>query len=139
VLRLSKLEYPHQIPDVSKLALEHAERVVSLRRELPFRTQRIRDVFYADAKGDPTGTIASLIIEVCNAEIGVSYNTNEQTQISDLSIRGAISLRVDLGKKVSKLAKRFGGTGGGHPKASGARIPTSRLMEFMRALSNQSR
>ena len=139
VPRLSRLEYPHQIPDVSKLALEQAERAASLRRELPLRTQRIGDVFYADAKGDSTGTIANLLIDVCNADIGVGYDTNEKTQISDLSIRGAMSSSVSLGKKVSKLAKRLGGTGGGHPKASGARIPASKLMEFIHALSDQSK
>ena len=139
VPRLSKLEYPHQIPDVSKLALEQAERVASLRRELPLRTQRIGDVLYADAKGDSSGTIANLLIEVCDAKIGIGYDTNEQTQITDLSIRGAISLRADLGKKVSKLAKKFKGTGGGHQKASGARIPTSKLMEFICALADQSK
>ena len=135
VPRLSKLEYPHQIPDVSKLALERVERVASLRRELPSRTQRIGNVFYANAKGDSTGTIANLLIEICDANISIGYDTNEQMQISDLSIRGATGSRVNLGKKVSKLAKRFGGTGGGHPKASGARIPSSKLMEFIRALS----
>lgn len=136
VPRLSKLEYPHQIPDVSKLALEQAERVASLRIELPLRSQRIGSLVYTDAKGDSPGTIANLLIEVCDAEIGVGYDTNEQKQITDLSIRGASSSKVDLGKKASKLAKRLGGTGGGHRKSSGARIPTPKLMEFIHALSN---
>lgn len=137
VPRLSKLEYPHQIPDVMKLAFEQAERVATLRRELPQRSQRIGGLFYADAKGDSPGTIANLLIEVCNAEIGVGYDANEQKRITDLSIRGAASSKMDLGKKAAKLAKRLGGTGGGHRKSSGARIPTPRLMEFIRALSNQ--
>jgi nanoRNase/pAp phosphatase (c-di-AMP/oligoRNAs hydrolase) len=139
VPKLSKLEYPHQIPGIIRLALEQAERVTTLRRELPLRSQRIGNLCYADAKGDSSGTIANLLIEVCDAEIGIGYDTNEQKQITDLSIRGGAISRINLGKKVSKLAKRFGGTGGGHKKASGARIPTSKLMEFMRALSNKSR
>ncbi len=136
---LSKLEYPHRIPDVSNFALKHADRVTSLRIELPSKAQRIRNVFYADAKGDSPGAIANLLIEICDAEIGVGYDTNEQTKITDLSIRGAASSRVDLGEKVSKLAKIVGGTGGGHKKASGARIPTSKLNEFLQALSNPNK
>jgi RecJ-like exonuclease len=139
VPKLSKLEYPHQIPDIMNLALEHAERVATLRRELPLKSQRIGNIFYTDAKGDSLGTIANLLIEVCDAEIGIGYDTNEQKQTTDLAIRGAVTSRMNLGKKVSKLAKRFGGTGGGHKKSSGARIPTSKLMEFMHALSNKSR
>ena len=136
VPKLSKLEYPHQIPEVSSLALQQVERVASLRKDLPSRTQRIGEIFYADAQGDSAGTIANLLIEVCDAEIGVGYDTNAQTQITDLSIRGAAGLRTDLGKRASTLAKRFGGTGGGHRRASGARIPTAKLMEFLQAFSD---
>jgi RecJ-like exonuclease len=139
VSTLSRLEYPHQIPGIIKLALEQAERVATLRRELPLRSQRIGNLCYADARGDSSGTIANLLIEVCDAETGIGYNMNEQEQMTDLAIRGAASSRKNLGKRVSKLAKRFGGTGGGHKKSSGARIPTSKLMEFMHALSNKSR
>jgi nanoRNase/pAp phosphatase (c-di-AMP/oligoRNAs hydrolase) len=139
VLRLSKLEHPHQIPDIMKLAFEQAERVAKLRRELPLRSQRIGNIFYTDAEGDSSGTIANLLIDVCDAKIGIGYITNEQKQITDLAIRGAATSRTNLGKKASRLAKRLGGTGGGHKKSSGARIPTSKLMEFIRAFSNKSR
>jgi hypothetical protein len=136
VPKLSKFEYPHQIPDIMKLALEQAERVATLRRQLPLRSQRIGNLFYADAEGDSSGTIANLLIEVCDAKIGIGYCTDEEKQITDLSIRKATTSKIDLGKQASKLAKRFGGIGGGHKKASGARIPTSKLMEFICALSN---
>ncbi len=139
VSALSRLEYPHQIPGIIKLALDQAERVATLRRELPLRSQRIGNLCYADAKGDSSGTIANLLIEVCDAEIGIGYNMNEQEQMTDLAIRGAATSRLNLGKKVSKLAKRLGGTGGGDKKSSGARIPTHKLMEFMHALSRKKR
>lgn len=134
---LSKLEYPHLIPDIPKMALEQAGRITSLRKELPERAQNIGNLFYADSKGDSSGVIANLLLDICDAAVGIGYNTNEQTQISDLSIRGADRVRVNLGKKTAKLARNFGGTGGGHPKASGARIPALRLMEFLQILSNQ--
>jgi oligoribonuclease NrnB/cAMP/cGMP phosphodiesterase (DHH superfamily) len=135
VTRLSKLEYPHQIPEVPGLALEQAESVASLRKELLSRTERIGDVCYADAKEDSPGMVANLLIEVCGAKIGIGYKTSGQTQISDLSIRGASSLKLDLGEKASKLSRKLGGTGGGHRKSSGARIPATKLMEFINGLS----
>ncbi|MCJ7633950.1 DHH family phosphoesterase, partial [Candidatus Bathyarchaeota archaeon] len=137
ILNLSKLEYPHLIPDIPKLALEQASRIASLRKELPQRAQKIGNLFYADAKGDSASVIANLLLDICDAAIGIGYDTDEQTRTSDLSIRGADKVRVDLGKKTAKLARNFGGTGGGHPKASGARIPALRLMEFLQILSNQ--
>ena len=128
----------YQIPDIVKLAVEQAERVATLRRELPLRCKRIGNLFYTEAKGGSSGTIANLIVEVCDAKVGVGYSTDEQKQITDVSMRCAATSRIDLGKQASKLAKRFGGFGAGHKNASGARIPTSKFMEFMWALGKKT-
>lgn len=135
VNHLSRLEYPHQIEEVPRLALEQADRIAVLRGELPSRASKLGNVAYVEAKGDSSGAIANLLLDVCNAAIGIGYNTDQKKQISDLSIRGRDSLEIDLGKVTSQLAKDLGGFGGGHPKASGARIPSSRLMEFIYALA----
>jgi nanoRNase/pAp phosphatase (c-di-AMP/oligoRNAs hydrolase) len=135
VEELCKFEYPHRVPGLSELALEHAERVAALRVELPNRIQRIGKVFYASAEEDPTETIANLLVDLYDAPISVSYHINEKIQTSDLSIRGSVSSRINLGKRVYKLARKFEGTGGGHAKTCGATIPTSKLMEFIQALS----
>lgn len=136
VHQLSSLEYPHQIKDLLQLAMEQVDRIAALRRELPSRASKLGNIVYVEAKGGSSGAIANLLLDVCGATIGVSYETNRQKQISDLSVRGKTSLKVDLGKITSQLAKRLGGFGGGHPKASGARIPASKLMEFIHALSD---
>jgi RecJ-like exonuclease len=134
VHRLSKLEYPHRIKDVPTLALEQIERIAILRNELPLKASKIGDVAFIEVIEDSPGAIANLLLDVCNATIGICYRTNPQSQVSDLSIRGRTSIKVDLGKITAQLAKRFEGFGGGHPKACGARIPTLRIMEFISAL-----
>ena len=139
VHRLSKIEYPHKIEDVPRLALEQADRIAVLRNELPSRASRLGNIAYVEARGDSPGAIANLLLDVCDATIGICYNTDPQEQISDLSIRGRTSLKMDLGTITSQLAKRLGGFGGGHPRASGARIPTSRLTEFIYALGNHAK
>ena len=136
---LAELEYPHRMPDVMKLACEQIERVAVLRGQLGSRSQRIGDIFYADSGEFSPGTIANLLMDICAANVCVGIDTNKQTEISDLSIRASPKVKINLGKKVSKLAKRFGGIGGGHSKASGARIPASKLVEFLQALDDHTK
>jgi single-stranded-DNA-specific exonuclease len=135
VKHLSALDYPHQIADVPRLALEQAERIAVLRRELPSRATKYGRIAYVEARGDALGSIANLLLDVCEADIGVGYNTDQKRHVVDLSIRGRERVDVDLGKVTAQLAKGFGGFGGGHPKACGARIPASRLTEFIHALA----
>ena len=136
--RLSRLEYPHRIKNVPILALEHAERIAVLRGELPLKAAKMGNIVFIEIMEDFPGTIANLLLDVCDATIGIAYRTNPQTQVSDLSIRGNNRIKVDLGKITSKLAIQFDGFGGGHPKACGARIPTSRIMEFIHALDKDT-
>jgi single-stranded DNA-specific DHH superfamily exonuclease len=139
VNKLSKLEYPHQIEEVPRLALEQADRIVELRNELPSRASKLGSIAYVEAEEGSLGAIANLLLDVCDATIGICHSTNAQKQISDLSIRGRTGVKINLGKTTSQLAKRLGGFGGGHPRASGARIPTLRLMEFINALCNYAK
>lgn len=139
VHHLSELEYPHQIEGVTELALEQANRIIVLRRELPYRASKLDNVAYVEAREDSPGTIANLLLDVCEANIGIGYNTNQQKQTSDLSIRGGSNLKINLGKVTSHLAEKLGGFGGGHPRASGARIPTSALKKFIQALVQQTK
>lgn len=136
VRHLSSLEYPHRIDGLSQLALEQADRLAALREELPRKASRLGNVVYTESEGGSSGAIANLLLDVCDAIIGMSYETNRQKGVSDISIRGRADHKTDLGKRTSRLAKELGGFGGGHPKASGARIPASKLMEFIRGFSD---
>jgi RecJ-like exonuclease len=134
---LSKLEYPNQIKGVKEMALKQADRITVLRKELPSRASKLDNLVYTEAGMDSSGTIANLLLDVCGASIGIGYNIDQQKQISDLSIRARSGLKIDLGRTTSQLAERFGGFGGGHTMASGARIPNSKITIFIQTLAHQ--
>lgn len=136
VRQLSKLIPPHKIKDVTKSALKQADRITELRNELPSIASTFGKTAYVQAKKDSLGMIANLLLDVCEANIGIAYKPAPKKDYSDISIRGSNDLKTDLGKMVSQLAETFGGFGGGHPKASGARIPTSSVTDFIRAFHN---
>ncbi|UCH01738.1 MAG: hypothetical protein JSV20_07800 [Candidatus Bathyarchaeota archaeon] len=139
VRQLSNLVYPHQIESIPELALEQADRISLLRKGLPSMASKLGNVAYVEAKGGSLGVIANLLLDVCDATIGICYETNLEKQISDLSIRSKTCLKINLGKMTTRLAKNLGGFGGGHPNASGARIPTSKLLEFITTISDKEK
>jgi RecJ-like exonuclease len=135
--QLSKLGYPHQIEGIPSLALHQANRIAVLRDELPSRASTLGNIVYVEAKDNSPGIIANLLLDVCDADIGICYDTNSQKQISDVSLRCKAGMKLNLGIITSQVAKRFGGFGGGHPRASGARIPTPALVDFIRAIHDR--
>jgi single-stranded DNA-specific DHH superfamily exonuclease len=135
VTHLAALAYPHQLEEVPRLAVEQAERIAVLRQDLPSRATTRGRLAYVDAEGDALGTVANLLLDICEAAIGVSYHVDQKRQVVDLSIRGREGVEVDLGRVTAQLASGFGGFGGGHPKACGARIPASRFTDFLHALA----
>ncbi len=134
VTQLAALTYPHQIEAVPRLAVEQAERIAGLRQTLAARAVTRGRVAYVDAGGDALGTVANLLLDVCEAAIGVSYHLDETRRLADLSLRGRDGVAVDLGQITAQLASAMGGFGGGHPLASGARLPAARLPDFLHAL-----
>ena len=62
----------------------------------------------------------------------------DRVQLFHSDFRYLPDLKIDLGNITSKLARMLGGFGGGHSKACGARIPASKITEFIRDLSHQT-
>ncbi len=56
----------------------------------------------------------------------------------DISARKLSTFPLDLNLTFRALAPRFGGSGGGHPTAAGARIPRKNFEEFVHALKREA-
>jgi nanoRNase/pAp phosphatase (c-di-AMP/oligoRNAs hydrolase) len=134
VNHLSRLEHPHQLEEIPRLAFEQADRIAILRTALPSTASKLGNIAYVEADQDSPGAVANLLLDVCDAAIGIGFRVDPNKNVSDLSLRGRAGLGLNLGTVTAQLAERLGGFGGGHAKASGARIPTARLMEFISAL-----
>ncbi len=65
--------------------------------------------------------------------VGIVISKHKNVYVMSLrSIR-----EVDLNKLLRRITPRFHGTGGGHPSASGARIPINYLKEFLETLDTE--
>ncbi|MGC8937088.1 MAG: DHHA1 domain-containing protein, partial [Candidatus Methanomethylicaceae archaeon] len=68
-----------------------------------------------------------------NVMIGVGAESRKD--FVDMSLRTPIEW-LELNKYVIEIAGRLGGSGGGHAKAAGARVPRERFKEFLEELNS---
>jgi len=96
--------------------------------------RRIGEVSYViDPKG-PLGKAATYARSISGALVGIAVSIEEKK--ADMSIRTA-SNHIDLNIIVRKVASKYNGSGGGHRKAAGAKIPKDKLEEFLEHFSRE--
>ena len=93
--------------------------------------QTVGEVSYVLDIGGSVSKAATYARVIAGATVGIAGETFDRTV--DMSLRTERD-DVDLNAILRELAPRFGGSGGGHPKASGARIPSASFEKFVEAL-----
>jgi RecJ-like exonuclease len=128
---LRRLTYPHKIVGAYEAAMNGLEKTADLLETLPSKAWRRGGIaFLEDVIGNSTGAIAGLLIDAMNVDVGVCYKI-ENDQVS-ISIRSRKGLEHHLGEISKRVSNKYGGFGGGHERASGARVPRSNYHEFLK-------
>jgi RecJ-like exonuclease len=84
---------------------------------------------------DPPGSLgiaATYAKGLTDRKVGLAAELRENVAV--MSLRSGTD-QVDLNKLLRELTPLFGGSGGGHPHAAGARIPRTNLGNFLNKLS----
>lgn len=87
----------------------------------------------------PKGVSPTKVAKFClgasgkNIGMGIRYKKG----FADLGVRKRGDFPLDINNVLRTIAPRYGGTGGGHPNAGGARIRKESLDEFILALSKE--
>ena len=123
VEELIKLTFPHRIRGVADKALVQLEQMAELIDILPKAASRAGDIAYYEAATEAsTGAVASLILDALDVDIDLCYRKVDANTLN-ISMRVRRGLRLHLGELTRSLAKKRGGSGGGHGEASGAILP----------------
>jgi oligoribonuclease NrnB/cAMP/cGMP phosphodiesterase (DHH superfamily) len=136
VEELSKYTYPHRIPGVVESAVTHLEHVVAVRVEVQSRAVKRGRWAYMLCTDEElsTGEMANVIMDTLGVEVGVAYKLNGGWV--NVSLRGERRLQENLGEIARDVAHRHGGFGGGHGRASGAKIPETELESFIEEIES---
>ena len=136
VRELSKMEYPHEIEGVPSSAVEQLRIEASLSEEVRTQGTKMGRLAYMTTSQYSTGNIAKLLIGAFDVPVGVAMKEKQQGWY-EVSLRGTGEVRIHLGRTIAKISAKLGGSGGGHKKAAGCRIPVDRAGQMMTALARK--
>jgi oligoribonuclease NrnB/cAMP/cGMP phosphodiesterase (DHH superfamily) len=134
VTELSQFTAPHRIQGITAGALTYIEKMTRALETLSTEAIQIRKLAYVENTSQTSlGGIASLLLEALDVDVGVCFQ-NGPDEMTNLSIRGSQQLNIHLGAITKRLATKYGGFGGGHKKASGARVLKIHVTKFINDL-----
>lgn len=128
---LSKDMIPSNIPDLIELAREAAINEEKIRLFVKENVAVLRNSAYIVNTNNSISKAAIYAASYGHREVGIAAEYHERKGVYDLSIRSRGN--VDINRILRSVAPEFGGSGGGHPVAAGARIPEDSLEVFLRA------
>lgn len=129
---LSRNVLPSNIQSLAENAIKASQLEDELRLRIEKDVVRMKNISYVV---NPNGFISKAAIYAHvygRTPVGVACEYRAGKDAYDVSVRAVGD--YNLHQVVGQAAARYGGTGGGHPQAAGARIPASRLMDFLGAL-----
>ena len=141
LLPLSNDIIPTEIPNVFKYAKEGAELEEKLRIHVKKEVRTLENLAYVM---DPNGYMSKSAIYAASygrRGVGIAAEYRHKRNAYDMSMRSRDT--VDLNRLLRRIAPQFGGSGGGHAAAAGARVPKESfeafLREFDRAIGKEKR
>lgn len=136
VSELAAMKPPHEIAGVPAAAVEQLDEVAELGARVKSEGKKLGRLAYMETTQYSTGNVAKLLIGAFGVPVGVSYK-QKQPGWFEVSLRGTSESKVHLGRAVSKISAVLGGSGGGHRKAAGCRVPVSAMDELLAKLSKK--
>jgi nanoRNase/pAp phosphatase (c-di-AMP/oligoRNAs hydrolase) len=136
VEELSRMKHPHEIRGVPEAAVAELEKVARLGEFVKAHGKKKGRLAYMVTTQYSTGNIAKLLIGAFEVPVGVAMKQKQEGWY-EVSLRSTSDSRVHLGTTIGKISARLGGSGGGHRKAAGCRVPTSKADEMIDALAKK--
>jgi len=133
---LSRMKHPHEIEGVPQAALEQLETEAKLGEFVKRHGIKEGNLAYMVTDQHSTGSIAKLLIGAFEVPVGVAMK-EKQPGWYEVSLRSTSDARIHLGRTIAKISERLGGSGGGHKKAAGCRIPVSEAGQMISALAKK--
>jgi single-stranded-DNA-specific exonuclease len=134
--QLSAGKLPHEIREASSMAQQFAARSSDLMNRVRKEGKRMKNFAYFKTTEAATGNVANFLIGAFDVPVGVALRV-EEPGFYEISLRESDDAPFDLGRIVTKIAAKLNASGGGHPKASGARIKSAQLQEFLSMLDQE--
>lgn len=131
VEELSRNALPSSVPGLLSLAAEQAKAIEEMRLRIPSIVRTREHIAYVVEPGASVGLAAFYAAVEAGKPVGIAVEERKGMYVGSARARDA---RIDLNAALRAVAPRFGGSGGGHPRAAGFRAPIGRFEEFLNEL-----
>jgi oligoribonuclease NrnB/cAMP/cGMP phosphodiesterase (DHH superfamily) len=130
---LSRFAYPHRIKGVVEASVSQMEKIVRIKETVSVRAKRRGRLAVMECEDDSsTGEVANIVMDTLLVDVGMCWK--DQGEMANISLRGERRLPEHLGDLALQISKKYGGFGGGHSRASGAKVPRDKLEDFIEDL-----
>jgi archaea-specific RecJ-like exonuclease len=136
VSELASMKHPHEIPGVPEAAVRQLDREAALGEEVKAGGTKLGRLAYMVTSQYSTGNVAKLLIGAFDVPVGVAMKEKNRGWY-EVSLRGTSECRVHLGKTIGRVAAKLGGSGGGHSRAAGCRVPVPKAQEMLATLAKK--
>lgn len=134
VRELAAMKRPHEIEGVPEAAVEQLTDVARMGEVVKAEGRKLGRLAYMHTAQHSTGNVAKLLIGAFGVPVGVALKAREGGWY-EVSLRSTSECKVHLGRTIAKISASLGGSGGGHKKAAGCRIPVDKEEKMLGALS----
>jgi RecJ-like exonuclease len=125
---------PSEIPGLVSLALNATRDEEKMRIQIKSKVRTLRYIAYVSGMRGSMAKAAIYAAAYGNKLVGAASEYRENKDVYDFSFRARNG--IDINEMLRAVAPRFGGSGGGHKLAGGARIPAARVQEFLQTLDD---
>ena len=137
VEELSESKFPHEIPNSYEFAQIQVTKLAAIMSTVRKSMKISKNIAHMEVLDSGASGAVNFVLGFSGKDVGIAYKERVDKGIYAVSVRGSSSCKTHLGRLVSSVAAKFGGSGGGHDRACGAVIPKDSMKKFLREMNSK--
>ena len=133
---LSESKFPHDIPNTYEFAQIQVGKLAEIISKVKASMKISKNLGHMEVLDSGASGAANFVLGFSGKDVAITYKERVDKGIYAVSVRGSPSCKTHLGKLVSSIASKLGGSGGGHDKACGAVIPKDKIKQFVSQMNS---
>ena len=134
---LSESKFPHEIPNTYEFAQIQVGKLAEIMSKVRKSMKISKNLAHMEVLDSGASGAVNFVLGFSGKDVGIAYKERVDKGIYAVSVRGSPSCKTHLGKLVSSVTSKLGGSGGGHDKACGAVVPKDKIKEFLQKMNSQ--
>jgi len=134
---LSESKFPHELPNTYEFAQIQVGKLAEIMSKVRKSMKVSKNLAHMEVLDSGASGAVNFVLGFSGKNVGIAYKERTDKGIYAVSVRGSPSCKTHLGRLVSSVTAKIGGSGGGHDKACGAVIPKDKLKKFLYEMNSQ--